>query len=117
MALDHGPLTNQRFAAAIRDSKTIVWNGPMGYAENPAFREGTAAVAEAAAAATAAGAVSIVGGGDSLAAVKLLQQQNANLQLTHLSTGGGATLKLLEGAPMPALQALTSRQQLEQLIH
>lgn len=88
----------------------------MGVTENPAFREGTAAVAAAAAEATAAGAVSIVGGGDSIAAVKLLQQQKPGIQLSHLSTGGGATLKLLEGAPMPAIQALCTPQQLAELI-
>ena len=89
----------------------------MGYAENPAFREGTEAVAAAAAAATAAGAVSVVGGGDSLAAVKLLQQQNPNLQLTHISTGGGATLKVLEGVPLPSLQALMTPQQLQHALN
>ncbi|KAL8435030.1 hypothetical protein Efla_003998 [Eimeria flavescens] len=115
MALDQGPRTNALFADAIKNSKTIVWNGPMGVAEYPAFRGGTAAVAAAAAAATAAGAVSIVGGGDSVAAIKQLQQQQPDLQLSHLSTGGGAMLKLLEGAPMPAVEALCSPQQLHSL--
>lgn len=116
MALDQGPQTNEIFTKAITNSKTIVWNGPMGVAENPAFVGGTAAVAAAAAAATAAGATSVVGGGDSLAAVKQLQKQQPDLQLSHLSTGGGATLKLLEGAPMPAVQALCTQQQLAQLL-
>ena len=88
----------------------------MGVAENPAFMGGTAAVAAAAAAATAAGATSVVGGGDSLAAVKQLQQQQPDLKLSHLSTGGGATLKLLEGAPVPAVEALCTQQQLAQLL-
>ncbi|KAL8434721.1 hypothetical protein ACSSS7_002966 [Eimeria intestinalis] len=116
MALDQGPLTNALYAEAIKASKTIVWNGPMGVAENPAFMRGTAGVAAATAAATAAGAVSVVGGGDSLAAIKQLQQQQPDLQFSHLSTGGGATLKLLEGATMPAIDALCTPQQLAQLI-
>ncbi|KAL8271104.1 hypothetical protein Esti_004958 [Eimeria stiedai] len=116
MALDQGPLTNALYAKAIKSSKTIVWNGPMGVAENPAFMGGTAAVAAAAAAATAAGAVSIVGGGDSLAAIKQLQLQQPHLKFSHLSTGGGATLKLLEGASIPAVEALCTPQQLSQLV-
>lgn len=87
----------------------------MGLSENPLFAKGTAAVAEAAGSATASGATSVVGGGDSVAAVKKLQKSK-ELQLSHLSTGGGATLKMLEGVALPALAALTTKGELNQLL-
>lgn len=99
--IDIGPATLDAFKAEIAQAKTIVWNGPMGVFEIPAFAEGTMKIAEAVA---NAGAVSIVGGGDSVAAV---QKAGVGDKITHISTGGGASLELLEGKLLPGLVALT----------
>jgi phosphoglycerate kinase len=95
--------TRRDFAARIEGAKTVLWNGPMGVFETPPFDQGTMAVAQALARATAAGAQTIVGGGDSAAAI-----QAAGLadEVTHLSTGGGASLEFLEGKPLPGVVAL-----------
>lgn len=100
---DIGPATAQAYARAIESAKTIVFNGPMGVYERPAYRSGTKAVGEAIARATAKGAISVVGGGDAAAAAHLLGFASA---MTHVSTGGGATLEYLEGKVLPGVAAL-----------
>src|SRR5271168_2719813 len=106
MGLDIGPKTVAVYAAEIARGKTILWNGPMGVFEMPAFAAGTLAIAKAVAAATAAGAISIVGGGDSVAAV---QQSGVARAISHISTGGGASLEFLGGAKLPGVEALTEK--------
>ncbi|MDF2499458.1 MAG: Phosphoglycerate kinase [Anaerosporomusa subterranea] len=103
MALDIGPATRQAFAAALADAKTIVWNGPMGVFEFDAFAKGTEAVAKAVADTEA---ISIVGGGDSIAA---LEKTKLASKITHISTGGGASLELLEGKTLPGVAALADK--------
>lgn len=103
MGLDIGPETRSAYAAVIESAKTIVWNGPMGVFEKPLFAVGTKQVAEAVARATAQGAVSIVGGGDSAAAAE--QFGVADL-LTHVSTGGGASLEMLSGQAFESVALL-----------
>lgn len=103
MGLDIGPKSRLRFSQAIKDSKTIVWNGPMGVFEWRPFRMGTKIIAEAIADATAAGATSIVGGGDSAAAAETFGVAD---RLSHVSTGGGASLAMLEGKPFQAVDLL-----------
>jgi phosphoglycerate kinase len=102
--LDVGPATSAAFAAAIGRAKTIVWNGPPGVFEWPAFAGGTRAMADAVAAATARGAVSIIGGGDTATAAV---QFGVDGKVSHVSTGGGASLELLEGKVLPGVAALT----------
>jgi len=103
MILDIGPRTAQAYAAAIAGAKEIVFNGPMGVYEKPAYRAGTKVVGEAIARATKAGATSVVGGGDAAAAAHMLGFAEA---MTHVSTGGGATLEYLEGRTLPGVAAL-----------
>lgn len=98
--LDIGPATVERFAVALAAAKTVVWNGPMGVFEFPPFAEGTFAVARVVAGLTA---TTIIGGGDSAAAVELAGLSD---KMTHVSTGGGATLEFLEGRPLPGVEAL-----------
>ena len=105
MGLDIGPKTVDLFAKEISKAKTIVWNGPAGMFEKPAFAQGTLAIAKAVAAATAAGATSIIGGGDSVAAV---EQSGVAKQISHISTGGGASLEFLAGEKLPGVEALTN---------
>ncbi|MDY6303054.1 MAG: triose-phosphate isomerase [Succiniclasticum sp.] len=100
MALDIGPATCETYAKALADCRTIVWNGPMGVFEMDAFCEGTEKVAEAVAASSA---VSIVGGGDSVAAIK---KSGLEGKISHISTGGGASLEYLEGKILPGVAAL-----------
>src|SRR5438445_4513003 len=106
MGLDIGPKSIAAYAAEIAKAKTIVWNGPMGVFEMPAFAKGTLEVAKAVAAATAAGAISIVGGGDSVAAA---HQSGVADKISHISTGGGASLEFLGGRKLPGVEALTNR--------
>jgi phosphoglycerate kinase len=106
MGLDVGPKTIAEFSAEIAKAKTIVWNGPLGMFEKPAFAQGTLAMARAVGAATAAGATSIVGGGDSVAAV---EQSGVAQQISHISTGGGASLEFLAGGKLPGVEALSER--------
>jgi phosphoglycerate kinase len=106
MGLDIGPQTISLFSAEIARAKTIVWNGPMGVFEMPAFARGTLQMAGAVAAATASGATSIVGGGDSVAAV---HQAGLAKKISHISTGGGASLEFLAGKKLPGVEALTDK--------
>lgn len=103
VGLDIGVETEAIFANALEGAKTIVWNGPMGMFEEKPFDHGTFAIAEAVAAATDAGATSIVGGGDSVAAVNL---SGLDDRISHISTGGGATLEFLSGDTLPGVAAL-----------
>ncbi len=103
---DIGPKTQALFAEKLTGAKTVVWNGPMGVFEIEKFAHGTFAVAKALAKATEAGAVSIVGGGDSAAAV---EQSGLADKITHISTGGGASLEMLEGQALPGVVALKDR--------
>ena len=102
-ALDSGPKTSLLYAEAIKDAKTVVWNGPMGVFEMDAFAKGTEAVAKAVADSSA---VSIVGGGDSIAALK---KTGLSDKITHISTGGGATLEFLEGKTLPGIAAIANK--------
>lgn len=106
-SLDIGPATVAAFGAEVAGAGTIVWNGPMGVFEMPAFALGTTGVARALAAATATGATSIIGGGDSAAAVA---QAGLTDAMSHISTGGGASLELLEGKTLPGIAALSERE-------
>ncbi len=101
--LDIGPDTAKSYARAIATARTILWNGPMGVFETPPFDAGTTAVARAMADATATGATTIVGGGDSAAAV---DQAGLSSRMSHVSTGGGAALEFLEGKTLPGVAAL-----------
>ena len=104
--LDIGPATAKRFAEAIQGGKTILWNGPMGMFEDKRFADGTDDVARAVAGATQAGATSIIGGGDS---VKALKQAGLGGKVTFMSTGGGASLEFLEGKELPGVAALDDK--------
>ena len=103
MGLDIGPETVLRYSQIIRRAKTIVWNGPMGVFENPKFAQGTFGVARAVA---EANAFSIIGGGDSAAAVA---QSGMESKITHISTGGGASLEFLSGQKLPGVEVLTNK--------
>ncbi len=103
MGLDIGPAAIKDFTAVLLASKTILWNGPMGVFEMPAFENGTKSIAHAVAAATKNGAFSLIGGGDSAAAV---QQFELSEQVSYVSTGGGALLEYFEGKTLPGMQAL-----------
>jgi len=106
MGLDIGPRTMALYGAEIAKAKTIVWNGPMGVFEMPAFAKGTLAIAKAVAGATDGGATSIVGGGDSVAAV---HQSGVSDKISHISTGGGASLEFLGGRKLPGVEALSEK--------
>jgi phosphoglycerate kinase len=106
MGLDIGPKSIELFSKEISKARTIVWNGPLGMFERPAFAQGTLAIARAVAAATASGATSIIGGGDSVAAA---EQSGVAKQISHISTGGGASLEFLAGEKLPGVEALTNK--------
>ena len=101
--LDIGPLTISKFEKIVTESKTILWNGPMGVFEMPSFEQGTLAIAKSVAKATSNGAFSLIGGGDSVAAIKKFNLQD---EVSFISTGGGAMLESLEGKILPGIKAL-----------
>ena len=101
--LDIGPLTISNFENIVTESKTILWNGPMGVFEMPAFEKGTLSIAKSVAKATSSGAFSLIGGGDSVAAIKKFNLQD---EVSFISTGGGAMLESLEGKILPGIKAL-----------
>ena len=103
MGLDIGPKSRELFANAIKGAGTVVWNGPMGVSEWKNFAAGTEAVAAAVA---ESGAISIIGGGDSAAAVEKLGYAD---KMTHISTGGGASLEFLEGLELPGIACLLDK--------
>jgi len=103
MGLDIGPLARAKFASIISEGKTMVWNGPMGVFEFPQFAEGTLAVARAVAKSTQDGGYSLIGGGDSVSAIK---KTNLDNEVSFISTGGGAMLELLEGKTLPGVKAI-----------
>ena len=105
-ALDSGPKTSAEYTKALEGAKTVIWNGPMGVFEFDAFAKGTEAVAKAVAKATDEGAISIVGGGDSIAALK---KTGLTEKISHVSTGGGATLEFLEGKVLPGIDAIANK--------
>ena len=99
--LDIGPATEKLFADIISQAKTIIWNGPVGYFENPQFAKGSIAIFQAIIANSSA--TSVVGGGDTLSVIKKMPDKN---KITHISTGGGAMLELIEKGTLPGLEAL-----------
>jgi phosphoglycerate kinase len=106
VGLDIGAETVALFAREVADAKTVIWNGPMGVFEEKGFEEGTVGVARAVAEAAGRGATVIVGGGDSVSAVT---QAGVADKITHISTGGGATLEFLSGDALPGVEALNDR--------
>jgi 3-phosphoglycerate kinase len=103
IGVDIGPKTVALFKSQIAEAKTVFWNGPMGVFEKPNFAEGTKAIARAVADGKDRGAVTIVGGGDSVAAINLMGIAG---QFSHISTGGGASLEFMEGRTLPGVDAL-----------
>merc|ERR1719504_120122 len=105
MGLDCGPKSNALNKAAVDASKTIIWNGPMGVFEMASFETGTKSLMDAVVAGTASGVITVIGGGDTATACKKYGTED---KVTHCSTGGGASLELLEGKVLPGVDALTS---------
>ena len=103
MGLDIGPATAEMYAAEVKSAKTVVWNGPMGVFENPILAKGTIAVAKSLA---ETDATTIIGGGDSAAAVNTLGYGD---KMTHISTGGGASLEFLEGKVLPGIACINDK--------
>ena len=109
MGLDAGPKTREAFAEVALRAKTIVWNGPMGVFEFDAFADGTKALMKAVCAATKSGACTIIGGGDTATACEQFGHAD---EVSHVSTGGGASLELLEGKDLPGVKSLSSKSKL-----
>jgi phosphoglycerate kinase len=105
MGLDIGPKTVELFSAAVAEAKSVIWNGPMGVFENPTLAKGTESVA-AALASVYGKATTIIGGGDSAAAVQILGYAD---KMSHISTGGGASLELFEGKVLPGIACLNNK--------
>merc|ERR1712176_1361720 len=105
MGLDCGPESMKLNAAAVAKSKTIIWNGPMGVFEMASFEKGTKQLMDDVVAATSAGSITVIGGGDTATACKKYDTED---KVTHCSTGGGASLELLEGKLLPGVDALTN---------
>eukprot|EP00913_Durusdinium_trenchii_P031218 g29231.t1 len=106
MGLDCGPASIELNAKAVAESKTIIWNGPMGVFEMAKFETGTKKLMDAVVAATAAGVITVIGGGDTATACKKYDTED---KVTHCSTGGGASLELLEGKELPGVAALNDK--------
>jgi len=106
MILDIGPKSVATFGEYLHDARTVLWNGPMGMFEIPEFSHGTDGVARAVAGATDRGATTIVGGGDTVAAIEAAGVAD---RITHVSTGGGASLEFLEGKTLPGVAALDTK--------
>ncbi len=106
LGLDVGPKSTALFLDAIKNAKTIIWNGPAGVFEFPAFEKATKAMADAIVVATQSGATTIIGGGDTATAAK---KYGADKKVTHTSTGGGASLEFLEGKVLPGVAALSDK--------
>ncbi|MCP4379535.1 MAG: phosphoglycerate kinase [bacterium] len=106
MGMDIGPKSIEMFKQIVLEAKTIIWNGPMGVFEKPEYADGTQSVAQALASATDGGAISVIGGGDSAAAVTQMELAD---RMTHVSTGGGASLTYLEGKPMGPIEVLDQK--------
>ncbi|MCL1971548.1 MAG: phosphoglycerate kinase [Endomicrobia bacterium] len=106
MGVDAGPKSIEKFSEAVKNAKTIVWNGPLGIFEIDRFSKGTVEIAKLVAEATDKGAISVVGGGDSVSAVK---KAGVDKRITHISTGGGASLEFLEGKELPGIAALPDK--------
>merc|ERR1712196_267494 len=106
MGLDCGPESTKKNAEAVAKAKTVIWNGPMGVFEMASFETGTKSLMDAVVAATASGVITIIGGGDTATACKKYDTED---KVTHCSTGGGASLELLEGKDLPGISALTDK--------
>ncbi|MBC7078345.1 MAG: phosphoglycerate kinase, partial [Synergistales bacterium] len=106
MGLDIGPESIKLFCQALTGIKTVLWNGPMGVFELPSFKDGTEAIAKKLSELTAEGALTVVGGGDTAAAVKAAGYERA---VSHVSTGGGATLEFMEGKLLPGIEPLLEK--------
>ena len=106
MGVDAGPKTIEKFSEIVKSAKTIVWNGPLGIFEVPEFSKGTVEIAKLVATATDNGAISVVGGGDSVSAVK---KAGVDKRISHVSTGGGASLEFLEGKDLPGIASLPTK--------
>jgi 3-phosphoglycerate kinase len=106
MGVDVGPQSIEKFSEVVKSSKTIVWNGPLGIFEIDEFSKGTIKIAELVAEATDDGAISVVGGGDSVSAVK---KAGVDKRISHISTGGGASLEFLKGKELPGIAALPDK--------
>ena len=106
MGVDAGPKSIEKFSEIVKSAKTIVWNGPLGIFEVPEFSKGTVEIAKLVATATDNGAISVVGGGDSVSAVK---KAGVYKRISHVSTGGGASLEFLEGKDLPGIAALPTK--------